>query len=180
MRQSLSGTRAAKPHPTAWSRSLSDTVLSSRSIALERGPYTKVPTDPQPRQATQHAGRWRLHANRSYALRNSDHQQDRRNREPFDFSSIGSVGNRRYRTVRRPRKPVGDRIGMFWNGDISRRGSVAISTKTRGGRAESGGRLRHQRWPDGPVAMPWPRSQRTARHRRLVRRSAPRRRFHPG
>ena len=130
MRQSLSGTRAAKLHPTAWSCSLSDTVLSSRSIALERGLYTKVPTDPQPRQATQHAGRWRLHANRSYGLRNSDHQQNRRDREPFDFSSIGSVGSRRYRTVRRSRKPVGDRIGMFWNGDISRRSQSPVTRQS--------------------------------------------------
>ena len=31
------------------------------------------------------------------------------------------------------------------------------------------------RWPDGPVAMPWPRSGRTVRRRRRARRSEPRR-----
>ena len=36
------------------------------------------------------------------------------------------------------------------------------------------------RWPDGPVAMPWPRSGRTVRDRRRARRSGPRRRCRPG
>ena len=36
------------------------------------------------------------------------------------------------------------------------------------------------RWPDGPVAMPWPRSGRTVRDRRRARRSGPRRQCRPG
>ena len=36
------------------------------------------------------------------------------------------------------------------------------------------------RWPDGPVAMPWPRSERTVRDRRRARRSGPRRQCRPG
>ena len=37
-----------------------------------------------------------------------------------------------------------------------------------------------RRWPDGPVAMPWPRSGRTVRRRRRARRSEPRRQCRPG
>ena len=36
------------------------------------------------------------------------------------------------------------------------------------------------RWPDGPVATPWPRSGRTVRDRRRARRSGPRRQCRPG
>ena len=36
------------------------------------------------------------------------------------------------------------------------------------------------RWPDGPVATPWPRSERTVRERRRARRSGPRRQCRPG
>ena len=36
------------------------------------------------------------------------------------------------------------------------------------------------RWPDGPVAVPWPRSGRTVRDRRRARRSGPRRQCRPG
>ena len=35
------------------------------------------------------------------------------------------------------------------------------------------------RWPDGPVATPWPRSGRTVRDRRRARRSGPRRQCRP-
>ena len=42
------------------------------------------------------------------------------------------------------------------------------------------GRLMTLRRPDGPVAMPWPRSERTARRQRHARRSSPRPRCDPG
>ena len=60
------------------------------------------------------------------------------------------------------------------------RGSVASLAK---GRCVIGGLPVHLmilRWPDGPVAMPWPRSGRTVRDRRRARRSGPRRQCRPG
>ena len=41
-------------------------------------------------------------------------------------------------------------------------------------------RVMSRRWPDGPVAMPWPRSGRTVRRPRRARRSEPRRQCRPG
>ena len=59
-------------------------------------------------------------------------------------------------------------------------GSVASLAK---GRCVIGGLPVHLmilRWPDGPVAMPSPRSERTVRERRRARRSGPRRQCRPG
>ena len=41
--------------------------------------------------------------------------------------------------------------------------------------SRTGGRLMILRWPDGPAAAPWPRSERTVLRRRHARRSSPRR-----
>ena len=63
---------------------------------------------------------------------------------------------------------------------ISTAGSVASLAK---GRCVIRGLPVHLmilRWPDGPVAMPWPRSGRTVRDRRRARRSGPRRQCRPG
>ena len=77
-----------------------------------------------------------------------------------------------------------ERSGRGWEdpgyGQDGREGSVASLAK---GRCVIRGlpvHLMFLRWPDGPVATPSPRSERTVRDRRRARRSGPRRQCRPG
>ena len=97
------------------------------------------------------------------------------------FADAYVEGGRTFKTKSRIFQDAVRRLAYEANKTISHKnGSVASLAK---GRCVIRGLPVHLmilRWPDGPVAMPWPRSGRTVRDRRRARRSGPRRRCRPG
>ena len=66
--------------------------------------------------------------------------------------------------------------GDVYNGTATLKNAVSLYFDfQKGGSSRTGGRLMILRWPDGPAAAPWPRSERTVLRRRHARRSSPRR-----
>ena len=106
------------------------------------------------------------------ASRSAEPPSERRGCDPSRSGYLTLECQALPRSVRvKPQSPM-PQTGQTRDSASSRKKSPPISPNTS---TPSRGRLRHLRWPDGPVAMSRPRSEPTDRHRRRVRRAAPRR-----